>query len=1241
VEPVAIVGMGCRFPGGITSPRAFWDLLQRNGDVLGEVPPERWKPYAARGPAYARAVARAVRFGGYLDDVEGFDAEFFGISPREAEVMDPQQRVTLEVAWEALEHAGIAPDRLGGTDTSVYMGVCCDDYGRRLLEDLPRLEAWTGIGSSMCAVANRVSYALDLRGPSVTVDTACSASLVAVHQACQSLRGGETSLALAGGVMLVASPSFAIVLDLAGALSPDGTSKAFDAAANGYVRSEGCAVLVLKRLADARRDGDRILALVRGSAVCQDGRTNGIMAPSQEAQAQLVRLACRNAGTPVASLDYVEAHGTGTGVGDPIEIGALAATVGRDRAPDRPCLVGSVKTNIGHLEAASGVAGVMKVVLSLAYDTIPATLSRAGLNPAIPWQDSGLSVVTGNTPWPRSPDRPRRAGVGNYGYGGTLAHVVIEEPPAPTGSRETVAGQRVYPLSAGSRPGLRANADRLASWLDEDTGTPLADVGYTLAHGRSALGVRASVVAADRTGLVKALRDIASGRSGGVRAARGTSRPVWVFSGHGAQWPGMGRELLRTEPLLGTTFDEIDEIYRAELGISPRQAVLDGDVADVAHAQALTFAMQVGLARIWRRYGVEPAAVIGHSVGEIAAAVTAGMLDLPDAARLVCRRSRLLRGVAGRGAMVLVDLPYTEAVQRIAGRPDVVAAVEASPFSTVLSGDVTAIGALRLPGVRMRRVNSDVAFHGPHMDPLVPDLLAALADLVAHPARTTAYSTALDDPRTGAPRDAAYWAANLRNPVRFAGAVAAAADDGHRVFLEVSTHPVVAHSILETLGDNGIAVGTLRRDRPSRDTLLDNLATLWCHGVEVDWSVLQPGGGPAELPATAWQHKRFWVDPVAPVAAPGHDVESHTVLGSRVLVQGTSPVSLWQTRIDESSRPYPGGHRVLGTEVLPAAVVLTSFLAAAGTGGLAGAVLRVPLALGAPRDVQVVAQQGELRLSSRLAGQTADASWVTHASAGTADADGVGDRLEPALTEACTEVLDPGCVLDRLRAIDVVGIGFPWQVREIRRSTKQVLARVAADPDGLMATATWGSLFDAGLSVAPVVFPGPPRLRMPGRLREVYASGQPPAEALVSVSLVDVRWEDERADDVEVDITLADLDGVVRARLSGVYFGVVQRSAAPVSTVDSGPVEPAGVEDTVRAIVAGELRCEPGALDADRPLSEMGVDSLLSESIRVGLSRRFGVPLPSGLLWDRPSVSALVAYLSQACGPTPRPSAPA
>ncbi|MPZ81259.1 MAG: acyltransferase domain-containing protein [Actinophytocola sp.] len=732
--------------------------------------------------------------------------------------------------------------------------------------------------------------------------------------------------------------------------------------------------------------------------------------------------------------------------------------------------------------------------------------------------------------------------------------------------------------------------------------------------------------------------------SGRVREAV-SPHPVWVFSGHGAQWHGMGRDLLRDEPALGETFDELEEVFATELGISPRQVVCGADLGDVGQIQAMIFAMQVGLARIWRSYGVEPAAIIGHSVGEIAAAVAAGMLDLATAARLVCRRSTLLRRVAGEGAMVLVNLPFEEAAARLAGTADVAAAIAAAPTSTVISGSIPVVDRLidqwRSEGLVPRRVDSDVAFHSGHMDRLVPDLLAGVADMAAHDGTIPVYTTALDDPRAVAPRGAGYWAANLRNPVRFAQAVAAAAEDGHRVFVEVSTHPVVAHSVLETLaarGVDGVVVPTLRRAQPERETLLSNLGTLHCLGIPVDWSALHPTREPADLPTTAWQHRRYWAEtPSTPQGRLSHDVDSHTVLGTHVAVQGTAPVSLWQTRLDDSSRPYPGGHQVLGTEILPAAVVLTTFLAAAGSGGLADVVLRAPVAVTTRRDVQVVRQDGTLRLSSRLADHANDQAWLTHATAAVARTDGAAGRLANILAET----LDPDCVMDRLHAIGVVGIGFPWRVLEVGRAPKHLVARVAADPGTVMDTTTWGSLFDAALSAAPIVFPGPPRLRMPGRLRAVVVHGDPPPEALIGIHLVDVRWVRGQANDVDVDVEIADLDGFVVARLSGVGFGVVQQAASHEPAGEAAEPAAAGwldvpepeladrVESLVCDVVRAELRLHPDELDAHRPLAEMGVDSLLGESIRHRLARRFHLPLPIGLLWDRPSATSIAAYLCE------------
>ncbi|MGH3760840.1 type I polyketide synthase [Actinophytocola sp.] len=1181
-ELIAIVGMGCRLPGGVDSPAEFWKSLVDGVDAISEVPPGRWEYYESGSAEDAAAVRGTSRLGGFVSDVDGFDAAFFGISPREAALMDPQQRIALEVSWEALEHAGIVPSALAGSDAGVYIGVNTDDHGRKLLEDLPRIEAWTGIGSSMCAVANRVSYALDLRGPSMVVDTACSSSLVALHLAAQALRAGEVPVAIAGGVMLMVAPGLTMVMDSAGALAPDGRSKSFDASADGYGRGEGCGIVVLKRLSDARRDGDRVLAVVRGSAVSQDGRTDGIMAPSGEAQDYVLRQACRQAGVASESVDYVEAHGTGTRAGDPIEAGALAAVYGTGRPADRPCLIGSVKTNIGHLEAASGIAGVLKAVLAIEHAAIPPSLNFEDPNPDIPWASSGLRVVTELTPWP-STGGSRRVGVSGYGYGGTIAHVVLEQAPAMETVRTALdrgTALRVYPLSGGSPEAVRDYAASLAEWLTTDgprtTGAELADVAYTLTRRRSHLTHRTAIVAAGQAELVTRLRQAAADeRVDGLvagRALAGAARgAVWVFSGHGSQWIGMGRELLATEPAFGRVLDELEPVCLEELGVSPRKALLEGDLRDTDRIQMLIYAMQVALAEVWYARGLRPAAVIGHSVGEIAAAVVARVLDVADGARLICRRSTLLRKVAGNGGMAMVNLPFAEVAARLAGHEGVCAAIFAAPRSTVIAGDAVAVDAVVRqwsadPATVIQRVNSDVAFHSHHMDQLVDDLALAAADLTHHEPALPVYSTSHEDPKTDVARDGAYWAGNLRNPVRFADAVSAAVADGYRAFVEISAHPVVAYSINEVLTaervDDAVVTHTLRRNRPEQATLLASLATLHCHGVPVDWSAGDAGGRLVSLPTTAWQHREYKV--AGPSRAESrsrlHDVDSHTLLGSPLTVNGTSTVRVWQTWLDRSSRPYPGDHPVQGTEIIPAAVLLNTFFAAAGGHVLTDVSLRVPVSVAAARELQVVHMDGTLRLCSRLAAShdaptdaPADGpdeldagpagGWLTHTTAGVpaiADVSGVDTIPVAELRNRCTERLDAEFVIDRLASIGVAAMGFPWKINRIRRGRDELFVRVVGDPDGTLPE-SWASILDAALSAASVVFSGPAVLRMPAHLRQVSIGGRPPADAVISV-----RVQPGSTD--TVDVLVANPEGTVVARLDGLRYGVLDGDiGAPAS----------------------------------------------------------------------------------------------
>ncbi|WP_413760833.1 type I polyketide synthase [Streptomyces sp. MMBL 11-3] len=1226
--PIAVIGMACRLPLDLNSPDEFWQFLKEGREAVSELPGARWDGYASNAEN-GRALKDTTKAGHFLSDIAGFDAEFFGITPREAVEMDPQQRITLEVAWEALEHAGIPPRDLAGGDTGVFIGVGTDDYGRRLLEDLPRIQAWTGIGASLCAVPNRVSYTLDLRGPSMAIDTACSSSLAALHLACASLRSGEVPVALAGGVMLMAGPGLTMVLDKAGAIASDGRSKAFSADADGYGRGEGCGVLVLKRLDDAERDGDRVLALIRGSGVHQDGRTNGIMAPSGEAQTHLLRRTWERSGLDPATVGYIEAHGTGTPAGDPMEASALAAVFGAGRTADDACLVGSVKTNIGHLEAGSGVAGVIKAILALREGLIPASLHAATPNPAIPWATSGLRLVDTATPWPDRPGTPRRAGVSGYGYGGTIAHIILEEAPEPSRSTAAPARERyepsaakpatprLFPLSGGSPGGLRAGAERLLAQLSDGTRTVRpADVGHTLAHRRAHLAHRATVVATDREGLVDGLRTIAEAGPESVPQSGG---PVWVFSGHGSQWIGMGRGLLRDEPVFGAALDEVTPVFEEEMKLSPRQVLIDGDFESTDRIQAMIFAVQIGLAAVLRSYGVAPTAVIGHSVGEIAASVAAGALMPQDGARLACRRSLLLREVAGQGAMAMVSLPFAEVERLLGDRTDVVAAIASSPESTVVSGDPDAVGALSArweqERVRVRRVKSDVAFHSAHMDGLTRVLADACHDLSPRPATVPLYSTALSDPRDPAPRDGAYWAANLRNPVRLTDAVRAVLADGHRLFAELSGHPVITHSLVETfLADDvtdASATFLLRRDTEELPSLLRGIGEMYRHGTDVDWARLQPDGGLTDLPVIAWQHEPHWREHDTTHAGDhaGHDTGDHSLLGTRSTVWSSTPLHTWRTRLDFDNRPYPGDHPVRGTEIIPAAVLLNTFLrASAETGEYGGrpaltdVALRVPVAAVGRRELQVVHQDGGLRLAGRLLDEhTTDdfGAWLTHTTSSTEEGVAVEGVSLKGFQERCGQEADPGSPVARLAGVGVAAMGFPWEVRRLGLGDGELLALVTVPEEEGADPSSWAPAFDAALSIASTVFPGAQALRMPARISRVQTVDGPPSDVWIAVRATE---EPDTA-----DVHLLDLSGRTLAVLWGLAFG----------RIDADPTASAHPRRLVHESVW-------------RP-AETGEDRPVSHALFVDPEGRLGERLAAG--WREQGVhSRVVADIADAGG---------
>ncbi|AEW92432.1 MULTISPECIES: type I polyketide synthase [Streptomycetaceae] len=1041
---IAVIGIGCRLPGGIEGPGAFWEFLTRGGDAVGTVPEDRWAGFA---PPDDPALAAVSRHGAFLADVAGFDADFFGIAPQEAAAMDPQQRLLLEVAREALDHASVPAGSLAGSDTGVFVGISGNEYARLTTADLGAVDAWTPPGSALSVAAGRLSYLLDLRGPSMAVDTACSSSLVAVHHAVRSLTDGESDLALACGVNLLLSPAVTLAFQRAGALAPDGRCKAFDARADGIVRGEGCVVTVLKRLTDAQRDGDRILAVIRATAVGSDGRSNGLLAPNGQAQQALLRRCYPHHGpVDAARVDYVEAHGTGTALGDPIEAAALGAVLGAGRDPRHPLLIGSAKANLGHLEAAAGITGLARTALALWHDEIPPHPHFTTPSPHIDFDALRLRVVTGCEPWPRY-HGTATAGVSAFGFGGTNAHVVLEEPPAPPRSH----GPRppaITLLDAPAADRVRDAAAELADWLRT---APVhradpADVAHTLAGRTGRGGHRAAVVARDRDDTVAALTALAAGHPHPhvVTAAPGTAgHPgvVWVFSGYGSQWPGMGRQLLDQEPEFAAAVDRLDPLLRRHAGFTLREVTDPGaDLSSPAVVQPALFALQVALAGLWRSYGVRPAAVIGHSMGEIAAAVAAGALDAETGVRVAVHRSRLLAGLSG-GAMAVVDRDAA-GLARLAGRlPTLRVAVHASPGQCVVTGSTADIDHLiaevTADGGLARSLKVAAAGHSPQVDPLLAPLVRALGEVPATGPDHRFYTTVLDDPRALPAFDAGYWAANLRRPVRFSQAVTAAAEDGHRVFVEVSPHPTQHHPLAATLRAAGVhdpvILPTLRRGADETAVFRTSLAALLVHGVPAGPPrLLHPGARVTDVPSPRWRHRHHWVG-AAPQAAPRTTApggESTDPLLDRVRHTVADVLGYRPEQLD-AGRALTD----LGVDSLMAARLRAAVAAEFGV----DVPPRTLLAGGTLADVAALLAPAASTATGRIAPRDAAERLVAHAwqqAAGGALPGADDDLLDPA----------PGpAVLDRFHAALAERAARPLPPAELTRA----LATVAAVADRL------------------------------------------------------------------------------------------------------------------------------------------------------------------------------------------------
>jgi len=1010
-EPIAIVGMSCRFPGGVDSPDGLWDMVADKRDVMSEFPTDRGWDLAglfdddpdAPHKCYARA-------GGFVDDVADFDAGFFGVSPTEALATDPQHRVLLELSWEALERGGIDPTTLRGSATGVFAGIIAQGYGM-LAEEI---EGYRLTGMTSSVATGRVAYVLGLEGPAVSVDTACSSSLVALHMAVQSLRSGECDLALAGGATVNATPTVFVEFSRHRGLSPDGRCKPFSGAADGVGWSEGGAMLVVERLSDAQRLGHRVLALVRGTAVNQDGASNGLTAPNGPSQQRVVRLALANAGLSAAEVDVVEGHGTGTTLGDPIEAQALLATYGQDRAETgKPLWLGSIKSNMGHTQAAAGVAGVIKMVQAMHHEVLPATLHVDVPSPHVDWSAGAVSLLTEPQPWKRGPadGRARRAGVSSFGISGTNAHVIIEDCPPVELATDAAPPPSVVPwvVSAKSAAALQDQVARLAEFVSAREGLSVADVGWSLA-GRSTFEHRAVVLGRDRGQLLAGLDELIEGLPGGsvlTGQAAAAGKTVFVFPGQGSQWVGMGVELLDTAPVFAEQINACAEAF-AEFVDWSLIDVLRGtpgapDLNRVDVVQPALFAVMVSLAELWRSIGVRPDAVIGHSQGEIAAAYVAGALSLREAARVVTLRSKLLLALSGRGGMAALACGSEQVRELLAPYGDRISIAAINGRSAVVvSGEVAALDELIAHcterELRARRIDVDYASHSVAVEAIREQLADALSGIEARSARTVFFSTVTGGILDTAALDADYWFRNIRQTVEFDQAVRTASQSGYRTFIESSPHPALIAGIEDTATDGvdgasdasvATVVPTLAREDGGLHRFLASAAQAFVSGVRVDWRAALPGAGFTELPTYAFERRRFWLsgeDAAVDAAGLGLGPSEHALLGAVVELPDSGGVVL-TGRLAPATQGWLADHAVNGMTVFPGAGFVELAIRAGDEVGCAlvdELTLQSPLIFPASGSVAVqlvvgAPDESGQRGMSVFARESADSEWTCHA----------------------------------------------------------------------------------------------------------------------------------------------------------------------------------------------------------------------------------------------------------------------
>jgi acyl transferase domain-containing protein/acyl-CoA synthetase (AMP-forming)/AMP-acid ligase II/acyl carrier protein len=946
-DAIAIVGLSCRFPKA-NDLEEFWQLLRNGIDGISEVPSQRWNAQELYDPEQATPGKMNTRWGGFLAQIDQFDPYFFGISPREAERMDPQQRLLLEVAWEALEHAGLAPDRLAGSQTGVFVGISSNDYSHLQFSDPNLIDIYAGTGNAHSIAANRLSYLLDLRGPSIAIDTACSSSLVAVHQACQSLRTGECDLALAGGVNVILTPELTIAFSQGHMMAADGRCKTFDDAADGYTRSEGCGIVVLKTLAAAQRDGDNILALIRGSAVNQDGRSNGLTAPNGLAQEAVIRRALQTAGVTPDQISYVETHGSSTPLGDPIEFEALKAVLMPQRTEAQPCILGAVKSNIGHLEAAAGIAGLIKTVLCLHKGEIPPNLNFTRLNSHISLEHTSFVIPTQRLPWPQ---RERRlAGVSAFGFGGTNTHMILEAAPiSQVQVNEVERPLHLLTLSARSKNALQQLANRYVSYLSHEPEAALSDICYTANTGRVQFAHRLAVSAASTEELCTRLADFCAGRdvpAVSVGKVQGRERPkiAFLFTGQGSQYVGMGRQLYETQPTFRAALEKCDQLLRPYLEHSLLSVIypVDHELAllhETAYTQPALFALEYALAELWRSWGIEPDIVMGHSVGEYVAACLAGIFSLEDGLRLIAERGRLMQALPERGEMVVVFAepervapvlePYSAQVA--------IAAVN-GPRNTVISGAGEAVRAvahrLEDEGLVTHAMTVSHAFHSPLMEPMLEPFAQAARQLHFAPARIPLVSNLTGQVvNVGETLDATYWKKQVRSAVQFAASMQTLAAQGCKLFVELGPHAVLSNMGVRCLPDSDIIwLPSLHKNRTDWQEILQSVATLYTKGAQLDLQGFERDyeRHRVALPTYPFEREYCWFETgeagnaSQQVVTPWTSGERlrHPLLSEHIELVYPTGLHVWEVELDKQRLAYLNDHRIQGALAVPVSVYI-------------------------------------------------------------------------------------------------------------------------------------------------------------------------------------------------------------------------------------------------------------------------------------------------------------------------------